>query len=251
MTESDGFFLDRHDQRKLREKLATIPSLIEDVVDVMSRQSVRAQSALGRRPRKLESRLPLHIGAADAATRLRNSLILAVRHTCEYRGIDFMPVGYTHPTGFIGPLPRDGRRIPPGFDEGAPLVTAKWLWRNVIAFALTEGSPEFAEAILDDIAYCESQIDRGDSVVVTPARRKSANRKVVTVSTIDTIAKQLGDEGEGLNARRLRHLANKGLLKAQGVDSDTGTKFYNLGDVLAAHKRIPWRERPPRKGRAS
>lgn len=241
---TDDGFLDRRARKRLRIKLAAVPRLTEDVLDVMCRQSGRTQSNLGlSRPRKRDGQLPLHLGAADAFTKLRNSLILAVRHTCEDRGLDFMPVGYTHTQGFIGPLNDGERRIPYGYDEGAPIVTAKWLWRNIIAFGMTEGSSEFAEDILNAIDQCANEIDPDYEVVITPTRLKAANKQVVTASTIETVAKQIGKHGAGLNARRLRTLAAKADLKPSAVDEDTGTRFYRLGDVLAAHQRLPRRER--------
>ena len=118
---TDDGFLDRRARKRLRIKLAAVPRLTEDVLDVMCRQSGRTQSNLGlSRPRKRDGQLPLHLGAADAFTKLRNSLILAVRHTCEDRGLDFMPVGYTHTQGFIGPLNDGERRIPYGYGEPHP-----------------------------------------------------------------------------------------------------------------------------------
>lgn len=237
------FFLDRRAQKELRIKLAAIPSLTEDIIDVMARRSRSLNgSDLGlRRPRKRDGQLPLNLGAGNAFTMLRNSLIMAVRHTCKERAIDYMPIGFTHEHGFIGPLREGEKRIPVGYDEGAPIVTAKWLWRNIIAFALTEGATEFADDIFDAIAECGRQIDPNYQIVITPDRLKAANKQVITASTIEAVAKRLGERGEGLNARRLRTLVRHGL-KPSRVDADSGTKFYRLGDVLKAHQSVPRRE---------
>ena len=246
MTDADHFYLDRQARKHLREKLATIPRIAKDIAITECRQAVTVRPGLSnpRRPKKMESRLPFHIGAADAAHELRNSLATAVRHTCEQRGLDYWPVGYTHAHNFIGPLQPEDRRLPPGYDEGAPMVTAKWLWKNVIALALTEGCREFADDIVSAIDYCEREIQGPvDEVVIDEARVKAANKSVVTTSTIDSVAKRLGERGKGLTAERIRTLVKHHGLKSAGVDKDTGTKFYRLGDLLAVHEQVKTRGR--------
>lgn len=245
--QADHFFLDRKSQRHLREKLATIPRVAEDIAITETKQAVMCRPGLSkiRRPKKAGYSIPFHIGAAAAAHDLRSSLAAAVRHTCEYKGFDYWPVGYTHPYGFIGPLREGHRRLPQGYDEGAPMVTAKWLWKYMGSFAMTEGCEEFADAIVAAIKLCEKEIQGAVSeVMIDDARVKKANRQVLTAGQIEKIAPKLGDIGKGLNKRRVETLNyNQELWPCVSLIKGD-PKFYRLGDVLEAHRR---HVRKPRK----
>lgn len=210
---SIDFHLPRADQRKLTEALGTIPTLADQLAVTVTRQSHIQKSGLGKpRRQKPGSRIPYHIGAAEAADNLRNALVTWVRFTCEARQIHYH-----------------------GGDD--IMSHARWLRRNMIQLALTEGSEEALNDITDKINECRRQVDLppDDEVVIDRARVESANRSVVTLSTIAGIASRLGDIGQGLNRERLRILAKRGDVRPVSEDPDTGTRFYRLGDVLHAH----------------
>lgn len=240
MNDTDHFFLPRKDQKHLREKLATVPRVAEDIAITETRQARTTRPGLSnsRRPKKAGYRIPFHLGAADAAHKLRSSLATAVRHTCEERDFDYWPVGYTHPHGFIGPLREGHRRLPKGYDEAAPMVTAKWLWKYMVAFAMTEGCQEFADAIVAALAECEKEIQGPvDVVVIDAARVEKANRQILTAGQIEKIAPKLGDVGKGLNKRRVETLNARQALWPCVSLIKGDPKFYRLGDVLEAHQQ--------------
>lgn len=209
----DTDYLDRHDQRELRQLLARIPGLVEDLLNVRTKQARTSRPGGSRRPKRLGSALPIHIGAVEAADELHNILVGWCRIVIDQRG---------------GEWPAN-----------ATLSIAQWLARNVESLALCEGSCEALPEIRDVIAHCTHVVDipPDDLVVIDPARVEAANRQIVTRDSIETIAPKLGEMGRGLNSRRVRTLEKANALKATGTDVDTGTRFYRLGDVLEAHVR--------------
>lgn len=209
----DTDYLDRHDQRELRQLLARIPGLCEDLLNVQTKQARTSRPGGSRRPKRLGSALPIHIGAVEAADELHNILAGWCRIVIDQRG---------------GEWPAN-----------ATLSIAQWLARNVESLALCEGSREALPEIRDVIARCIRIVDipPDDLVVIDPARVEAANRQIVTRDSIETIAPKLGDLAHGLNSRRVQTLEKRGGLKRAGSDKDTGTAFYRLGDVLEAHVR--------------
>ncbi|SDT89525.1 hypothetical protein [Gordonia westfalica] len=245
--DTSGLFLDRYGQRRLTEALVTIEAHLEDLADTLTRRAVigRRDLASFRRPKKLRAKAPAHEGAQEFAAKLENTLTTAVRHTCETRGMDYMPVGYTHRPAFVGPLQADEKRIPVGYDDRALSVLTRWLRVHVITFAMTEGCVEWADEIEGFAHDITAMVDLppDDTINVDDVKVAAAYKQVVTLSTIDTVAHKLGEMGEGLNARRMRTLINQGKLKADSVDHASGTKFYLLGDVLTAHGKHQRRQR--------
>ena len=210
---SMDFFLDRRLQTALQEKLATVPGLVEELVVTITRQSKIQRSGLGNpRRQKPGSRLPFHIAAADAADELHNSLVTWVRFTCEARQIHYT-----------------------GHDDDLSL--SRWLRRNMVALALTEGSEEAYDDIAARIDECRRQIDLPpeDEVIIDRARVYEANRQVLTAGQVERIAPKLGAMGNGLNKRRVETLRRSGKLKPCAMDGDV--MFFRLGDVLDAHHR--------------
>ncbi|WP_260868808.1 hypothetical protein [Gordonia sihwensis] len=213
MSQTD--YLDRHEQKQLRDLLARIPGLVEDLINVQTRQARIAKRGMsqGRRPKKLGPAIPYHIGASDAADNIHATLVGWVRVVLDQRG---------------GEPPAD-----------ATISLADWLRRNMTSLALCEGSREALREIEDVIRSAVRVVDipPDDHVIIDPQRVEAANRTIVTRDSIDTIAPKLGEMAVGLNARRMRTLEKAKVLKATGTDPDTGTKFYRLGDVLHAHVR--------------
>lgn len=223
---SEDMFLDRNERRFLEQTLARIPVLAEDLAVTLTKQHhTRPRfDGMGGKRRKGESALPLHLGAAAAKQELHNALVTAVRHVCEYRGLDY--------------------------DCTDDLTSmSRWLHRRSITLALVEGSRDFAADICDAYDECRRIIDipAEDRIIIDAGRLAAANRQVLTAAQIEKIAPQLGDLGAGLNVRRLRTLVSQGKLKPADADGDT--KFYRLGDVLDAHHRHA--DTPGRQKRSS
>lgn len=223
MTDADHFYMPRNEQSTLCDKLSQIPSLAEDLAITLTRQSAITKRGLGspRRPKRMESRLPFHIGAADVEWELHNTLATWVRATCESRGIDYT-----------------------GTDSLISL--SAWLTRNIVALAMTEGSKDAYTDIWDAIDRCRRMVDLppDDEVVIDRARIEKANRQILTAGQIEKIAPKLGDLGKGLNKRRVETLNyNKALWPCVSLIKGD-PKFYRLGDVLDAHHR---HARKPRK----
>lgn len=208
-TRADGY-LDRRETRQLGEILRKVPGLVEDLLNVQTRGARLSKPGLGgRRPKKLGASIPYHLGAAEAADELHNTLAGWVRVVLEQRG---------------GDCPSD-----------ATISLARWLERNLIALALCEGSAEALDDIRHAVITCERVVDipPEDHVIIDEARLTAANRQVVTRDQAERLAPKLGELGEGLTARRVKYLENRGALDRVGTDS--GVAFYRLGDVLHAH----------------
>ena len=217
--ESDHFYLPRDEQRKLLTILRGIPQLAEELAITETRQAVIAKAGLGspRRPKKRASQLPFHVGAFDAMLALHAELVSWIKLVCEQRATQE--------------------------PEAGDLVTAaKWLRTNIITLAMTEGAETASQRIRDLVKDCERQIDLppDDDIVIDPARLRAANGQVLTSYQIERIATKLGAVGQGLNHNRVDFLARRGGLKPCAVDEQT--RFYRLGEVLAAHLRHPRRK---------
>lgn len=205
--------LERHEVRQLRELLAAVPGLVEDLLNVECRTARLSKPGLskGRRP-KPGSSIPFHIGASEAADLLHNTLV-----------------------GWARVVLDQGRGN--GQPANATLSIAKWLHRNTEALALCERSAEALDEIHYAVGECRRVVDipPDDEVSIDPQRLEAANRSIVTRDSVEVIAQKLGDLGQGLTARRVRTLEKAGVLRATGKDRDSGTLFYKLGDVLTAH----------------
>ncbi|QRY43162.1 hypothetical protein JVX93_21700 [Mycolicibacterium boenickei] len=210
---SIDFYLDRASQARLIETLGTIPTLADQLAVTVTRQARIQKSGLGKpRRQKPGSRMPFHIGASEAADQLHTTLVTWVRHTCEGRQIHYR--------------------------EGDDLISlARWLRRNMIQLALTEGSTEAYIDIRDSIDECQRQVDLppDDEVHIDSERIREANRQVLTAGQVEKIAHRLGALGEGLNKKRVETLVRQRQLRPCAMDGDV--RFYRLGDVLDAHHR--------------
>lgn len=213
------FFLARDLQRKLTEQLGTIPDLVEDLSITITRQARVQRPGLGKpRRQKPESQVPFHIGASGASAELHNCLAGWVRLVCEQRAIIY-----------------EG--------HGDIVTLARWLRRNMVALALTEGSEESCDDICHHIAQCRRMIDLPpeDDVVIDRARVNDANRMSLTAGQVEKIAGKLGSIAKGLNKRRVETLVRNKMLSPCSVDGEV--QFYRLGDVLDAHHRYTKRNK--------
>lgn len=215
----NSFFLDKRSQLLLRDELRSVPAVVEDLAVTVTRQARIQKIGLGKpRRQRPESRIPFHIGASEAADALSNCLSGWVRLVCEQRAIVYR-------------------------EAGDVVTLSRWLRKNLVALALTEGAEESYVDIKAAIDECRRQIDLPpeDDIVIDPARVRAANRQVLTAGQVERIAKRLGPIGAGLNKRRVETLAASGRLRP--CARDEGVEFYALGDVLDAHYRHARRKR--------
>lgn len=216
MTDTE-MFLSRAECQHLVDHLREIADLIEPLRLAISRQDRNGLSDTTTR-RAPQSKPPLDLAAWSMAEDLHNLLGGWVRIICEQRG-----------------LPA------PGVDRIT--AAARWLDRNVIAFAMTEGALDGYTAIVDSVRAIQERLNRPGDGQLTDEELAGANRQVLTAYQIDRVLHLLGDRGEGLNRRRVEILARAGVLKPCDRDRDTGKAFFRLGDILAAHQIHPRRER--------
>lgn len=118
----DGFLGKRCAQR-LERALGDLPALIADLDITLTRQSVTgAHSDAGKPPKKDAQPLSLNLAAADVAHDLRHTLVSAIRHLTEARGIMDGPADNT-------------------------TSMARWLLRYHAAIPLDPAGPDIADAV--------------------------------------------------------------------------------------------------------
>lgn len=216
---SMDFYLDRKEQKLLRDKLDQVPGLVEELSVTITRQARVIRPGLGRlKHQKPGSRLPFHLAATAAATELNDCIEGWVRFVCRNRQVRY--------TGYRNTLSH-----------------ANWLKRNIVALALIEGSETAYEDIAARVDHCRDMIDLppDDEIHIDRQRVQAANRQVLTAGQVEKISGKLGALGTGLNKRRVETLNKSGQLRPCAIDD--GVKFYRLGDVLDAHHRNARRNR--------
>lgn len=239
--DSDHLFLPKADQKKLREVLAAIPAVIEDLAITITRQDrTRRPGTVARMPAR--SGPPLDLEALTLADELHAELVGWVRLVCEHRGVAFVPLGM-RPLGFVGPLRPGEEWATPGY-AATDIQLAAWLARYMRALAMTPGAETALDSISDAVHACRHIVDLPPEDVVQVSREhvRAARRVVRTLDGLAKIAGQLGDAGAGLTKDRLKHLVRAGHLRACGQDVDTGKRFYRLGAALEAHAKCPTRK---------
>lgn len=153
---------------------------------------------------------PLHLEAMLET--LYNELGTVARDMCESRGV-------TYPGG------------------RSCSAVAHWISDYRTSLATMPHGVELYDGLLkaiDDAARAVNQLDAERAI--SREMVDAANRSIITLSTVDSIARSLGDSAKGLNRERMRTLVKRGWLFSVSEDPDSGTKFYRLGDVLAAHR---------------
>ncbi|MFC9769103.1 hypothetical protein [Rhodococcus jostii] len=202
MTDTDHLFLSREEIKKLVALLREMPELVEELAVTITRQDrIGTPGSAGKR-RGEEQPLPFNATAAEAADDLHTTLVAWVRHVCESRRVDY-----------------DGR-------DGT-LGVARWLDRNIIALAMTEGSGE----ALDEIQYAMRRArwatDRPraeDATISDPDRVDEARATAVSAAQAERMMERLGHPP--LKAATVRKWAERG--KLEPVDGGR----YRLGDIL-------------------
>ncbi|MFC9768808.1 hypothetical protein [Rhodococcus jostii] len=202
MTDTDHLFLSRAEIKKLVALLREMPELVEELAVTITRQDRIGTPGSAGKKRGEEQPLPFNVTAAEAADDLHTTLVAWVRHVCESRGVDY-----------------DGR-------DGT-LGVARWLDRNVIALAMTEGSGE----ALDEIQYAMRRArwatDRPraeDATISDPDRVDEARATAVSAAQAERMMERLGHPP--LKAATVRKWAER--RKLEPVDGGR----YRLGDIL-------------------
>ncbi|WP_188585329.1 hypothetical protein [Gordonia jinhuaensis] len=157
------------------------------------------------------SRPPYNIGAEIILDKLGNELSTTVRHLCEHRG----------------------QEVP---TLGSIVELAGWLRKHRVAIATMPDARDLHDALcrVCDEARRAAHLEERE-YRISQAMVDEANRQLVTSQQIVKLAHKLGDQGKGLSYERVRTLRRRGGLTVAYEDAETGTLFYRLGDVLAAH----------------
>ncbi|MFD4439011.1 hypothetical protein ACFWPK_04440 [Nocardia sp. NPDC058519] len=216
MSADTDMFLSRADCNELVAALREIPDLMAPLALAIVRGDRQGLDASTCRPAP-QSKPPIDVAAQAMADGLHNLLTGWMRVVCEQRGIEPHPVN----------------SIP---------AAAKWLDKNVIALAMTEGASDAYRDITRAITALQRRLDRPGDGTLTDDEIAGANRQVMTAYQVDKVTHLLGERAEGLNRRRVELLDKAGVLKGTR-DRDTGTRFYALGDILEAHAVHPRRGR--------
>lgn len=209
MTSTDNPYIPRADQTKLLGWLDKVPSLAEDLLVTSTRRSRVSRRGLKplHRAKKLGSSLPFHASAVAAADGLSDELNKWVLLCGERR------TGLKEAAGYLS--------------------------RHMHVLAALEPAEGALMEISHHIKLCLAVVDLppDDVVVIDKNRMREANKQVLTVAQIETLARRLGDIGAGLNRGRVQRLVSKGLLRRCGRDGTAD--FFYLGEVLDAHFRAP------------
>ncbi|GAA5102705.1 hypothetical protein [Nocardia iowensis] len=214
-------YLDRIELRALAELLREIPDLAEDLGISLTRQSrlsTRGDYRMNRRPS--EQPLPYNPAASRAADELHAVLVSWVRLVCEHRGLEYT-----------------GSPSTPGL--------ARWLDRNLIALAMTEGA-ESAPGEIRTVVQAALWIvcPPAAPVVLDEAMVTKARQHRLNASGIATLAKELGDEYQGLTVRRIQTLRDAGkIAPLPGPWAPGWPELYIVGEVLDEHLAYPIRRR--------
>lgn len=218
---TDHLFITRDEIKKLVALLREIPEIIEELSITLTRQDCLGKGGAKVSMGEREQPLPFDVNASEVSDDLHNTILGWVRHVCESRGLD-----YTGATSTIG--------------------LARWLDRNVIALAMTEGSGEAMGEIqyaMRRARWATDRPARDDTVHVVDVAQ--ARNSELNAMAIERMRCELGDEYSGLTARRIKTLRNKTNLEpvrvVASVDGDLAV--YRLGDVLDAHLAYPARQR--------
>ncbi|MEV0294517.1 hypothetical protein [Nocardia sp. NPDC050710] len=222
MSEHPGhLYLDRTELRALAELLREIPDLADDLTISRTRQSrTGAQGDFRMHRRPSEQPLPYNPAAARAADELHAVLVSWVRLVCEQRGIDY-----------------------PGSPSTAGM--ARWLDRNLIALAMTEGVVQ-APAEIRRVVQAAQWIVCPPSapIVLDESELARARAHRLNASGIATLAKELGEEYRTLTVRRVQTLRDAGkIAPLPGPWAPDWPEQFLVGHVLDQHIAHPSRAR--------
>lgn len=213
-------FIPRHELKKLRELLREIPSLALELGISVTKQARLGEVGRSRKARRPSAPpLPYHLAAADVAEELHNVLVGWVRLTCEQRAMAY--------TGSVST---------PGL--------AKWLERNVVALAMTEGAETALGEIQDVMRAAEWIVcPPAPAVVVNDAQLAKARKLRLNASGVATLARELGEEYRHLSKRRVHFLHETKRIEPIPGPWRKDWVLFLVGDVMDAHLLVPIRTR--------
>lgn len=235
-------FIDRHELRLIRTLLGEIPELATELGVAVNKQTRLGEVGRSRRVRRpSEQPMPYHLAAADIAQQLHNCLGGWVRLVCEQRAmpvpIDFMPFGRAEL-----PLPDDKRVWQDCIPTTAAL--ARWLDRNAVALAMTEGSETALDEIRDIVKAAEKIVcPPSQPLVIDDEKIAEARSLRLNASGIATLARELGEEYRHLTKRRVHVLKEAKRIEPIPGPWRADWMLFKVGDVLDAHLLLPIRER--------
>lgn len=214
-------YLDHASIRELDRLLREIPDLADDLVDAIAGRTRLSAPSEHRRTRRITNQsMPYNPAAAKVSDHLHAVLVSWVRLVCEQRGVE-----YTASTSTAG--------------------LARWLTRNLIALAMTEG-------VESAPAEISAAIEAAVHIVCPPARREpitpdqvaQARRARLNASGLATLAKELGEEYRSLTVRRVQTLRDAGrIIPVPGPWAPDWPEMFVVGEVLDAHTLHPMRRR--------
>jgi len=219
----DDYYLPRDQQEQLANLLypnhtapadiiaASIPSLLEDLAVAITRQD-RMGSGMRVRSGSDEQPLPVDMDAVAAADELHNELLGWVNLVREQRNLAY--------TG-----------------GNSTLEFARWLKRWMVALAMSEGAEDALTSIRRAVRDARRAVDRPtERTLPEPDAHKvaEADRMVLGVRGIATLAKEMGGKFAGLTMRRVRYLAGEANM-VEPVHVAGVEKLYRVGDVRRAH----------------
>ncbi|UAW08346.1 helix-turn-helix DNA binding domain protein [Gordonia phage Whitney] len=203
-------FLTRAEVDHLAGQLELLPEIEREIAIGLTGQTRMSESNGRSQPR---SRPPYPVHLQVLCDDLKTELVSAVRDICESRTLDY---------------------------SGADTITGagKWIHHNRFALQLMESGVETFESLCKVIDRCGRTLGQDDAAPLAPAERDRARAAIVTVSTIEAVAKRVG--AQGLTSKRLRLLAKKSAVRPVTTAAD-GSVLYRLGEVLDAHRDMPKR----------
>jgi hypothetical protein len=249
---SNQFFIPKHDRGLLRDLLASLTPLLVDLEDTIAKQArIEIQVRGGRSKKPSVHPWPFYVEAAEARDALHASLVGWVRLTLEHRGMTFdradtrqqwLALGFV-PGEFVGPHHPDRARptiVPAGPPTTATLV--RWLYRHLIALAMTPGSREAYSELAGHRKALEKFVcppTRGR--LIDRSRADEARALQLNARGVAALAAELGEEYRNLTQRRVRYLADHGHIRPMpGLST---ARVFVVGHVLDAHLAVPIREK--------
>ncbi|WP_405134026.1 hypothetical protein [Nocardia sp. NBC_01388] len=218
--DSIQLYLDHAAVRDLAQQLREIPSLAEDLEDTVACRTRLGDPNLRLNARSSDQPLPFSPAAAKVRDRLHSILVSWVRLVCEQRGLEY---------------------------SGDPSTAglARWLDRNLIALAMTEGVETAPAEIRSVIEAALLIICPPLAPIVVDVNQIEAARRVrLNASGIVTLAKELGEPFRTVTVRRIQVLRDAGKISpTPGPWAMSWPEQYVVGEVLDAHLAHPIRKR--------
>lgn len=222
--EPNHLYLDRTALRTLADQLRQIPSLAEDLEDSVACRTKLGDPNLRVASRSSDQPLPYSVAAAKVRDHLHALLVSWVRLICEQRALD-----YSGPTSTGG--------------------LARWLDRNLIALAMTEG----LDTAPDELRILMEAAERiicppVQKIVIDADAIEVARRARLNVSGIATLAKELGEPFRTVTVRRIQTLRDAGrIAPVPGPWAADWPELFIVGEVFDAHLTFPSRQRRAKK----